>query len=347
MVQFTWSITDDGVDIINGLDNSTPLTHQGGAIEGTLELNDNESGQTPSSLIITSAPGSLDIDDIGVNLIPGNFGLSGSFDVSNGVVTANSFFLDINDADNQVINLSFDGTLNGSNSVNAVTNNGANERSTADDIGVVGNTDGAAGATFECFLPGTHVLAEKGEVKIEELKIGDKVQTEAGTLEPIKWIGRQTVRLEECTNPLRTHPVMIKAGALGNGLPHRDLYVSPDHSLFVDGLLINAGALVNDISILKTEPAATFTYYHIELDNHCLVMAEGTAAESYLPQKENREEYDNTAEYEELYPHGSNLMLWPMDYPRISSWNKVPRSVSQRLLKIADELSGQSLEVSA
>ena len=54
------------------------------------------------------------------------------------------------------------------------------------------------------------------------------------------------------------------------------------------------------------------------------LVAEGTAAESYLPQKEDRAEYDNFAEYEELYPDGSNLMLWPMDYPRISSWNKVP-----------------------
>ena len=117
--------------------------------------------------------------------------------------------------------------------------------------------------------------------------------------------------------------------------------------MFVDGLLINAGALVNDISIVKTEPTESFTYYHVELENHCLLVAEGTAAESYLPQKENRAEYDNFAEYEELYPDGSNLMLWPMDYPRISSWNKVPRFVSKKLLKIAHELFGQEIKLRA
>ncbi len=79
----------------------------------------------------------------------------------------------------------------------------------------------------------------------------------------------------------------------------------------------------------------------MELENHCLLVAEGTAAESYLPQKENRDEYDNFAEYEELYPHGSNLMLWPMDYPRISSWNKVPRFVSKKLIAIAEKLEGK------
>ena len=199
----------------------------------------------------------------------------------------------------------------------------------------------------ECFLAGTHILTEKGEVTVENLQIGDKVRTANGQLEFVKWVGRQTIQPNQAINPLRGYPVLVKAGALGDSLPHRDLYVSPDHSLFVDGLLINAGALVNDISILKTTPTETFTYYHVELENHCLLIAEGAAAESYLPQKENRDEYDNFAEYEELYPHGSNLMLWPMDYPRISSWNKVPRFVSKKLLKIAHQLFSQDLQFRA
>ena len=188
---------------------------------------------------------------------------------------------------------------------------------------------------IECFLAGTHILTEKGEILVENLKIGERVLTANSKLEPIKWIGRQTVKPNQVKNPLRGYPILIKAGALGNNIPSRDLYTSPDHSLFVDGLLINAGALVNDISIIKTEPSETFTYYHIELENHALLVAEGTPAESYLPQKENRDEYDNCAEYEQLYPQGSNLMLWPMDYPRISSKNKVPRFVSKKLMAIA------------
>ena len=200
---------------------------------------------------------------------------------------------------------------------------------------------------FECFLTGTHILTDKGEITVEKLKIGDKVLTAEGKLEPIKWIGKQTRQPHDLKNPLRSHPILIKAGALGNNLPHRDLYVSPDHAMFFEGLLINAGALVNDISIIKTEPKEAFTYYHIELENHALLIAEGASAESYLPQNEHRLEYDNGAEYEELYPHGSNLMLWPMDYPRISSWVKVPRYVRQKLNVIAAQLSNQISQLSA
>lgn len=194
------------------------------------------------------------------------------------------------------------------------------------------------GLDLECFLTGTHVATEHGEKRVEELKIGELVQTADGGLDPIKWIGRQTCHPGYVKNPLRAYPIWIKAGALGQGLPHRDLYVSPDHALLVEGLLINAGALVNGTSIIKTDPTERFTYYHIELERHALLIAEGTLAESYFPQKEDRLAYDNGAEYEELYPNGSKILLWPLDYPRVSSTTTVPRFVRKHLSKIARSL---------
>ena len=194
---------------------------------------------------------------------------------------------------------------------------------------------------FECFVTGTQILTEKGYQPVEKIQIGDKIQTAEG-METVKWVAHQTVNPKSITNPFRGNPVQIKAGALGYNLPSRDLFISPDHALFVDSLLINAGALVNDISIVQTKPQETFVYHHVELENHALLVAEGVYAESYLPQKENREQYDNGAEYEKLYPHGSNLMLWPMDYPRISSWNKVPRFINRKLMKIAYQLESQN-----
>jgi len=129
---------------------------------------------------------------------------------------------------------------------------------------------------------------------------------------------------------------------LGNDLPHRNLYTSPDHAYLVEGLLINAGALVNGVSIIKIEPTETFYYYHVELENHSLLVAEGTAAESFYPNCEDRLVYDNGAEYDRLYPYGnSQLILYPLDYPRISSKNKVPRYVRQKLMQIAEEVSGK------
>lgn len=188
----------------------------------------------------------------------------------------------------------------------------------------------------ECFLTGTLISTNQGDVAVENLKVGDWVQTSDGTLERIKWIGRQTMKPEDVRNPMRGYPILVKAGALGHNLPTRDLYVSPDHALLVDGLLINAGALVNSISIIQTEPIDIFTYFHVELDKHALLIAEGTYAESYLPQKEDRSCYDNEAEYTDLYPEGPSVMLWPLDYPRVSSYTTVPRYIRKRLQKIAD-----------
>ena len=213
----------------------------------------------------------------------------------------------------------------------------------SDNIVVANPTPGAP----ECFLTGTRILTENGDQLVEELEIGDRVQTADGKIEAVKWIGYQTINPSEILNPLRGNPVQIKAGALGENTPTRDLFISPDHALLVDGLLINAGALVNDISIIKTQPTETFVYHHIELENHALLVAEGTFAESYMPQNEERLVYDNGAEYEELYPHGSKLMLWPMDYPRVSSKSKVPRFVRQKLMQIAGQLEGETAQLSA
>lgn len=191
----------------------------------------------------------------------------------------------------------------------------------------------------ECFLTGTRILTETGYKAVEELQIGDLAQTAYGTLAEIKWIGYQTIEPGNIKNPLRGYPILVKAGALGHNLPCRDLYLSPDHALLVDELLINAGALVNDVSIIKTEPTEAFVYYSVELEHHSLLIAEGTSAESYMPHKEDREGYDNAEEYEQLYPSGSDLMLWPMDYPRVSSKNNVPRFVQQKLLKLTESLN--------
>ncbi len=186
--------------------------------------------------------------------------------------------------------------------------------------------DNMATPTPECFLQGTSINTESGQKTVESLNIGDIVSTENGPRK-IKWIGYQTIEPNHSINP-----ICIKAGALGNNIPSRDLRVSPDHSMLIDGLLINAGALVNGVNIIKTQPTASFKYYHVELEEHAILFAEGAAAESYLPQKEDRSSYDNASEYEALYPNEAGIMLWPMSYPRISAAHKVPQSIQDRIL---------------
>lgn len=189
-----------------------------------------------------------------------------------------------------------------------------------------------------CFLPGTLVATENGECPVERLQIGDLVKTAEGKLEPVKWIGRQTIDPTAPLHPFRARPIQIKAGALGESLPKRDLYTSPDHALLVDGLLVNAGALENGTSIVSTQPKETFVYYHIELEQHSLIIAEGSYTESFLPQLQDRSTFDNGNEYEELYPNHNILSLLPMSFPRVSSKRQLPRSVAKQLAKVAETL---------
>ncbi len=178
-----------------------------------------------------------------------------------------------------------------------------------------------------CFLAGTKILTDIGEKRIESLQIGDKIKTHSGDFKSIKWVSIQTIDTKYPSNPLRRNPVRFKKGCLGNNLPKADLYTSPDHAMYIDGLLINAGALVNGVNIVSTQPSEGFKYYHIELDSHELIIAEGCPTESFLPQNEKRSDYDNAEEFNARYPEGSKLMLWPMPYARISSASKVPLSI--------------------
>jgi hypothetical protein len=158
----------------------------------------------------------------------------------------------------------------------------------------------------------------------------------------VKWIGRQTVsRL--FADPLRVLPIRIAAGALAENVPARDLLVSPDHALLVDGVLINAGALVNGTSIVRERDVpATFTYYHVELHDHSLILAENTPAETFIDNVE-RMGFDNWAEHEALYPDTAPIP--EMTYPRAKAARQVPKRISIRLLQRASDLRGGASKV--
>ncbi|GJE13284.1 hypothetical protein FOHLNKBM_4347 [Methylobacterium longum] len=135
-----------------------------------------------------------------------------------------------------------------------------------------------------CYCTGTGILIWRDgveiEVAVETLAIGDLVVTAAGTHRPIRWIGSRSY--PGLSAPQHDCPVRIKAGAFADGVPARDLLVSPDHALIIDGLFVAAGHLVNGISITRGEAVADLTYWHVELDSHDLLMAENTPAESFL-----------------------------------------------------------------
>lgn len=153
-----------------------------------------------------------------------------------------------------------------------------------------------------CFLRGTLIATPTGDRAIDSLRIGDRVITADDGVAALKWIGVRRFRGRFFRWPEGLRPVLVKRGALGRGLPRRDLYLSPNHALLIDGMLVEAHLLVNGTSIVRFNPGpgAAVEYFNPEIAGHGAVLAEGAAAETYLD-RGNREAFGNFAEYYRLY----------------------------------------------
>jgi microcystin-dependent protein len=136
--------------------------------------------------------------------------------------------------------------------------------------------------TLPCFAEGTRIATESGPVAVERLMPGDGVLTANGSRRGVvQWLGHRSIDCTRHPNPRDVWPVRVRAGAFGNHQPQRDLFLSPDHGLFVDEVLIPVKYLLNDMSIVQV-PVDQVTYYHVELLEHSILLAEGLPAESYL-----------------------------------------------------------------
>jgi hypothetical protein len=152
-----------------------------------------------------------------------------------------------------------------------------------------------------CFCRGTLILTERGEVAVEELAIGDRVISNSGAARPIKWIGRRGYAGRFAVGQKNILPVRVKAGAIADGVPRRDLWLSPNHALYLEGVLIEARDLVNGVSIVQAERVEAIEYFHIELDGHDVIVADGAPAESFIDD-DSRSLFHNAHEYRALYP---------------------------------------------
>jgi hypothetical protein len=141
----------------------------------------------------------------------------------------------------------------------------------------------AGGNTYitACFATGTSILTPAGARAVETLVAGEMVLTASGRLAPVRWVGHRRTDLRRHPRPHDVMPVRVRAGAFGRSLPSQDLVLSPDHAVFVDGTLVPVRHLVNGASIVQ-ETREAITYWHVELDRHDVVLAEGLACETYL-----------------------------------------------------------------
>jgi Hint domain len=147
-----------------------------------------------------------------------------------------------------------------------------------------GNGNGK-GKGANCFLKGTMIETAEGERKVENLAIGDLLPTMFGGLRPIQWIGRYPLKKSNPSKPWVKDalPVRISRSALAPDVPHADLYLTGRHSLFLDGLLVPVRNLINGTSITRDErDCAELEFFHIKLESHDVIYAEGAPADTLL-----------------------------------------------------------------
>jgi hypothetical protein len=184
-----------------------------------------------------------------------------------------------------------------------------------------------------CFVAGTLIATPAGARAVETLQAGDLVLTAEGAVMPVRWLGRSVVS-RVFADPNRVLPIRIKAGALGVSLPERDLLLSPCHAVLLDGVLVQAAALVNGTTVVRDDSvASTFTYYHLELDTHAVLLAEGAAVESFL------EGADNLA-FANWDERVAPAAVRELEYPRVKAQRQLPLAVRERLAARAAALMG-------
>lgn len=152
-----------------------------------------------------------------------------------------------------------------------------------------------------CFRAGTRIATPDGAVAVENLRAGDLVQTVRGNgPAKVRWIGQRVVDCARHPHPAAVWPVRIAAGAFAAQQPARTLWLSPDHAVYADDVLIPVHRLVNGTTI-RQEPVDRVTYLHVELDEHDVLLAEGLPCESFLDTG-GRSNFDNGGVPVRLHP---------------------------------------------
>ena len=144
-----------------------------------------------------------------------------------------------------------------------------------------------------CFTPGTLIATPNGERKVEELKAGDRVITRDNGIQEIRWIGTRSLTDQDLAHAAHLQPVLIRKAALGNGLPERDMMVSPNHRVLVandktalyfeDREVLVAAKHLTGLEGIDAVETTAVTYIHFMFDQHEVVLSDGAWTESFQP----------------------------------------------------------------
>ncbi len=258
-----------------------------------------------------------------------------NLEISNGIIASMATFTIRFDAGSGLTRLS-NVTINGGGAITSfasmLTENGAVGFTSGTFSGEItgirfsvtgGQVITSIGGTPTCFAKGTRIAVPVGDIEVEKLSIGDTVLTHDGATREVLWVGRQRFDLISGV-PERLQLVRVKAGALGWDLPKRDLVVTADHALLTDGVLVDAGTLVDgdriDYEPVEALPKSV-TVYHVETEDHAVILAEGAPAETFVDARQ-RAQFDNYDEYLDLY--GADRVIPASPIPRASAKRLAP-----------------------
>ena len=194
---------------------------------------------------------------------------------------------------------------------------------------------------YACFLKGTKIATPEGESAVELLAAGDKVIAANGKVVTVKWIGHRTLyknRIPE-RDAVRAFPVLFKKDAIADNVPHADLVVSPGHHLKFGTALVPAMLLVNGQTIIQQFELRKFEYFHVELEEFNIILAEGVPAESYVDMG-NRSMFQNAKEVA-MNPNFGPAKCRPViDGIVTAREGPIVEAIRQQLLVRAEQLTG-------
>jgi hypothetical protein len=192
-----------------------------------------------------------------------------------------------------------------------------------------------------CFAAGTSILTARGEVAVESLAVGDHVvAVRRGGFAAIRWIGHRRIAVRRHPRPWDVNPIRLRAHAFGPDRPHRDLLLSPDHAVFVDGTLFRARDLLNGATIVQ-EDVHEIAYFHVELDRHDVLIANGLPAESFLDTG-NRGAFSNGGAVPMAHPDFA-MRVWEAEACAPLVWQGQKLAATRRALAARAERLGWTL----
>ena len=292
----------DGNDLITGADDDDVLYGDAGndTIDGGIDDDSLFGGTGDDSLIGGQGNDTLSGDE-GDDIIDGGIGnddLSGGDDRDTFINVNAGDVVDGGEGGDDFDTLDLTGSAGPDQEINIVYDPTNNENGTVEYKDQDGNVvDTLVFTNIEnvipCFTPGTLIATAKGERRVEELVVGDRIITRDNGIQEVRWVGAREMTGSELEAAAHLKPILIQQGALGGGLPERDMMVSPQHRVLIANektalyfeeieVLVAANFLTALDGVDVVDVSAT-TYIHIMFDQHEVVLSDGTWTESFQP----------------------------------------------------------------